>query len=98
MSETELMQVVQMLRLMAGPNGIAEAGSIVSLPAAQARDLVARGHAVAFDPETAIVDPWTQTPQPWLHRDDFGAWRDNRGNRVDPARWIAPKAQRGESE
>lgn len=42
---------VKLNTIMAGPDGSHDAGSIVDLPDARARDLIARGFAVAVDPD-----------------------------------------------
>jgi hypothetical protein len=48
---------VRMHTTMAGPHGVAEAGSTVDVPVALARELVKGGHATAlgeFPPESAV--------------------------------------------
>ena len=49
---------VRMRTVMAGPDGVADAGAVIEVPAAMARGLVSGGYAEAleqFPPEAATV-------------------------------------------
>jgi len=49
---------VRMRTVMAGPDGVADAGAVIEVPVAMARGLVSGGYAEAlgeFPPEAAVV-------------------------------------------
>ena len=53
---------IRMTTISAGPGGVLDAESIVDVPDAQAKDLIATLHAVAVDAHTPVTARWPHGP------------------------------------